>query len=203
MPGAITIDRWRAGLARHFGMRSGGIGQVLDDVMPVASLLNPDEAEYHRGRGELLFTGGAEAAASVGNFNVIWCGPATSGVMTAIESVVLSRATAGVVEVYVEAVQASGSLANYADIRSDPNLGNPLPSTRIGNGIQGVLSARRTLLRAFLAASTPLVVPLGIVLTSDIEGLKPRQMVCTTGAVNEALSAWFFGYERFLEPQER
>lgn len=93
----VHDPRWRELLAKLFVSRGsrGGELVVLDDILPVAPLFDAAEGEYHRNRGEKMWSYFNLIASGAGTFATgKFQNPADSGKLVVIEHAEVSYASA-------------------------------------------------------------------------------------------------------------
>jgi hypothetical protein len=96
MPGNITTPRFARMMQKVFGSRSGETGVLIDDIMPVAEVLDPAVPDLRLLRGECLFSQHTGANAQGGLYNVHhFACPAGCGHLMTIESIIFVNDTFG------------------------------------------------------------------------------------------------------------
>lgn len=194
----VYVYRWGEWLRRLVGAKGGFSLSLLDDIMPVANILDTRPESYLR-RAEFLFAQALPVSAGgAATFAEVFFQP-VAGHVFVITGIFAQKATAGDVTVLLS--QSTGTVALTA------------PQGALDSRVPGVVSAYPLPLNLFTSA--PAVVNGGTqwraTLVANTVGnvnfppcilTNPTSLIVQNQTANEALSTWVTGYHYQPAPEE-
>lgn len=208
----VWNPRWSELLRRAFNSRAqGGPLIVLDDVMPVVPVLNPDAGEYHYQRGEAPFALAVRSALVAGQYSGAALQVQT-GYIAVVESIIVSgNALACRVSVNLD---LKGMVPNFAVNCIDTRV-SPVTAGVYANFTANATAptAGNKVAQVYLPANSPPVELLpwesGIVLYVRQPQPASAPLIVTTGQLSVAcdtvatdLDIYISGYTRLLDVGE-